>query len=373
MEELRIAVASDIHLNHARNETSFILSNLRREFPDNEETGMLDIIVFAGDVFDGLLTVPEEEHIEISNWVADFLRMCKKRDITLIVLEGTPSHDRFQSQIFEVFNRTGKINADLLYVKTLSIHYLKKFGINVLFVPDEWSETSEETLHQVKQLLTTHGLEKVDYAFMHGQFEYQLPEVVKAPKHDSKEYLKIVDKLIFIGHVHVFSSLDRIFAQGSFDRLSHGEEGPKGHLRAVIRSRDDYSVTFVENKGARIFKTIHCIGLDLSEILQQVEIQTKDIPDGSFVRISCSADNPINQDISHLVRYRPNITWSMKVDKTDEKKYISETDDDLSKNDFVSVEITPRNIYELVMDRIKKTSNSARVENVAGEILLELR
>src|SRR5690606_41224426 len=54
--------------------SGFIVENLRKAFPDTDETGELDLILFAGDVFDRLLSFPSTEASEAADWFMDFLR-----------------------------------------------------------------------------------------------------------------------------------------------------------------------------------------------------------------------------------------------------------------------------------------------------------
>lgn len=378
MSEVNIASISDIHLGSKRTPTSHIVKNLYEAFPDNSETSKLDLIVLAGDVFDGLLKLPDDEIREIEIWIVYLLRLCKKHDIILRVLEGTPSHDWKQSIRFIILNEAAEIECDLKYIHQLTIEYIPSLDINVLYIPDEWNDSTEKTYSQVCELMTLKGLTKVDYAFMHGQFEYQLPEIVKAPKHNSQKYLSIVDKLIFIGHVHVFSRNDRIIAQGSFDRLSHGEEGAKGHVRAKVRTNSDYEIKFVENKGARLYITFECSGLSLEETLKKVESGLEGIPDGSCIRLSCLPDNPILTSMEQLVLRWPFITFSKIIRETDLDTQATEVDE-FTELDFIPITITRDNISTLVMERLLNFEtmgeSKARVELFARaeEFMIEMR
>lgn len=353
--ELRIASISDVHLGHRKNETGFIVKNLYAAFPDDAETAQLDIIFIAGDFFDRLLNYPDDEIHEIQMFVVYLEALCAKHDIVLRVLEGTRSHDCRQSVIFERMAESAKIKCDVKYFPEPAIEYIERFDINVLYVPDEWSDSTDKTLAHVKELMRLRGLEKVDFAVMHGQFEYQLPEVVKAPKHSSKDYLEIVDKLIFIGHVHVFSNYERIIAQGSFDRIAHGEEAPKGHVRARVSSRDDYRVTFVANQGARKFRTVNCAGLSLQDTLKKIGEETRDVPDRSFVRVEADADNPIHCEMGELLKLGPLIHWSKK--KLDKDEQLLKEEDPFEQQ-FVPVTITPDNISTLIEARLRIRSLS---------------
>lgn len=371
MKEIKLAVVSDIHLGSRRNETEYIIENLNREFADDSSFSQLDLLVLAGDVFDRLLSLSDNCVYAIDSWIMRLLRLCKKHDVILRVLYGTPSHDRDQSQRFVLLNDEARIDADLQYVKELSIEYIEKLNINVLYVPDEWDEDTSETLSQVRELMLSRNLKTVDFAFMHGQFSYQLPPVVKAPKHDENEYLRLVDKLIFIGHIHTYSQYGRIIAQGSFDRLSQGEEEAKGHVRAVVRSRDDFEIVFHENKNARKYITIECEYLSLEQTLQKVHSVVDHLPDGSHVRLSCSKDNPIVTEMEQLVRYRPLITWT-KIIRTQDDNVNTIQDDEIN-DEYVPIQITRDNINKLVMTRASLKTSDPKLLSLAEKILTELR
>jgi len=369
LNELNVACLSDLHLCSKRNTTIEIIKNLRDAFPDNAETGKLDIIFIAGDVFDSLLTLPDSDVADIDAWISYLLHLCVKHNIVLRILNGTPSHDWGQSERFISIVNILQIHTDVKYVNELSIEYIEKFGINVLYVPDEWETTAEKTLKQVYELMAAKGLSHVDYAVMHGNFPYQLPECVKTQKHDSNAYLKLVKELIFIGHIHTHSRYDRIIAQGSFDRLSHGEEEPKGHIRATI-TNGEHKVVFIENKGAKIFKSIDCTLMSLEDTIKKVNTHVAKLPDGSHVRVIGSSDNPIFSNMNILIRDYPLFTWSKLIkDSTEEEIGVfADEDEEL----FVPVTITSANIKNLLMDRITNPDISSAVMQAVDEILTDV-
>jgi DNA repair exonuclease SbcCD nuclease subunit len=370
---LRMACVSDIHLGHSRTVTSFITKNLYKAFPDNQETAELDIVFIAGDVFDGLLSLPDQDIIEIEQWIFYMLRLCKKHDILLRVLNGTPSHDWNQCIRFEHLNKSAKIGCDLKYFPNIAIEYIEKFNINVLYINDEAHPTTDQTLSVVRELLKSRGLDKVDYAIMHGAFPHQLPEPARHNVHDTESYLRIVDKLIFIGHIHIFTNYDRIIAQGSFDRIAHGEEAPKGHVRAFVKSAEDYEVTFVENEGARKYITVDCQGLDLEESIKEILEKIKYVPDDSSVRVAMNMNNPLVSDLQPLKLIRPFIDWS-KIVKDGSGNEVRVVDEELSSDSFTPITITAENITSLVMDRLKKSEAvTPEYLQTAEQILLEVK
>jgi DNA repair exonuclease SbcCD nuclease subunit len=365
---LKMACVSDIHLGNKKNTAAEIIKNLREAFPDNAETGDLDIIFIAGDVFDGLLSLPDDEVTEIDLWIAHMLNVCAKHDILLRILDGTKSHDWYQSKRFESIHKVMASSVDMKYVRELSVEYIDKLGIDVLYVPDEATSSTEKTLLHVKELLRAKGIEQVDFAIMHGAFTFQLPEHVKAHKHNPDEYLKLVRHLIFVGHVHTFSRYQRIIAQGSVDRLAHGEEGPKGHVRVTITDTG-YDVVFVENKNAKTFKTVDCTGLSLDDTIIKVDSGVKGLRDGSHIRVRADMDNPIISNMTMLVRRYPLLVWSKITNEVEaEESAIAEQDEFV----YIPITITSSNITNLLLNRMSNSDISPDVTVVAEEILKDI-
>lgn len=370
--EFRIASTGDLHLGHGKNQPQEMIERLKAAFPKNAETAKLDVIALCGDVYDHLLNLPQDSVGIIDEWIIYMLRLCKALDIQLWVLEGTPSHDRGQSARFALLNKMLDIGCDLLYVDKLSIIWMPKFGINVLFVPDEWTDSADKTLEEIHELMRNQGISKVDYAIMHGQFEFQLPPIVKAQKHSSEAYLKIVDKLIFIGHVHVFNRRDRIIPQGSFDRISHGEENPKGHVRATVRAGDNYEIRFIETTDAKIFKTVNCRGLNFDQSHEKVLTETDDLPDASHVRIVADVGNPILQSIATYEKEKPYYFWTGLGKSDEEKTFLEQAELLQSKQEYIPIEIKPDNVKKLIKEAMLARNVDMEIIKLAKHKLAEL-
>ncbi len=314
--ELKIVELSDIHLGHQNTPTVSILKGLYRllrETPENTET---DLLILAGDVFDRELTFPDNDLVAIRKWIADVLIFCKKHDIVLRVLEGTPSHDWKQSFEFEHTNEQAGIGADVRHVKMLGIERIEKLNIDVLYVPDEWRADNGQTWLEVQELLVQKNLTKVDFAVMHGTFPHQIPE--EASKwmhfHSPDNYLSIVKHHIFIGHIHQYSQFDRILSAGSFDRLTHGDESPKGSIHYRLKSDGTYDIRFVVNKEATVYKTIDLRETIIEECLDKVvETVADDYPHGSKFRLWIERSDGLSHLMTALKRLYPQHSWTTKV------------------------------------------------------------
>lgn len=368
-DEFRIAVTGDDHLGHPNCTTPEIVKNLFAAFPDNAETARLNMIVINGDFFDRLLPLAFQYVFEIRELVHHFLRVCKKHDIIIRVVEGTPRHDNKQSAMFEHENTLAEIGADLKYVTQLSIEYIERYGISVLYVPDEVNHESHKTLSQVHELLRAKGLTHVDYAFMHGMFQHQVPEISNDHKHDNAAYLAIVKHLIFVSHVHTYSQYDRIIAPGSFDRLKHNEEEPKGHVRSVVKSNGEWKVKFIENKGAKRFDTLDCTGLEMEALLVLVDERAKTLPELSHLRIKAEKRHPIFTNMETLITRWPMLNWDKKQIEDEEKEKVLEIDEE---EIYRPIALTEANLAELLMSRVASMNPSAQVLAAARELMEEV-
>lgn len=344
-KDLTIAVTGDIHIGHGVTSTSKILKAMLSIIPDSEESRKIDLLVLNGDVFDNPLMLSSDYRSEIIITFIQILSRCKKYDICLRVLEGTPSHDYKQAKIFEDLN--SEIKADCKYVSTLSIEYNKKYNSYWLFVPDEWRSSTEQTFIEVKELLSANSIDKVDYAFMHGYFSYQLPEMLSEEAHDIELYHDIVKHDIFINHVHLFSQKGRITAPGSLERLAHNEEGDKGW---VLRSKK--GIEFVINKDSTKYITVVCTGLELEKAHKKIAKVADSLKEGSCIRIKANRDDSIMMSLSYFKTEYPGINWSLvKADKKENKTVMDSPE--IKKITRIPT-ITKENIASFIYPRLKE-------------------
>lgn len=374
---LRISCISDIHLGNRNNKARSIIANLDRYFSNDRHLSQVDLVFLAGDVFDDLLTLSGEDVAHIDSWIARFLRLCARYNVTVRVLEGTPSHDRGQSERFTIINEIHERNSgthiDLKHVKVLSIEHIEKFGIHVLYVPDECCHSTEAALEQVRSLLQEKGLEQVDFACMHGQFSYQLPaHITNIPRHDEVAYWEIVRYLIFIGHIHIHSRNKNIIAQGSFDRISHGEEGPKGFVTTTVHPNGDDETTFVVNESARKYLTVTCPYQDVEENLKVIDKAVEELPPESFVRIEAHYANAILTNLNVLRVRWPLLIWASIARDKDEKK-----NDEITliqeETLYVPIHIDRHNLSQLVMPRLTAANLPDDILQRCAANLLEMQ
>ena len=364
--KLRVAQLGDIHLGHRKTSTAHIIESLRQAFPDNDETGKLDLIVFEGDVFERQLVVEDPESDLITWWILDFLKMCERRNISVRVLEGTPVHDRHQSKEFVRVQKLARLNVDLLYVDTLAIER-HPLGFTILYIPDEYRPDPEDTYKEVLLKMKEAALEQVDFIVMHGAFEYQLPPAAKSPFHSAERYLALVRHYILIGHIHHPSRFDRILAAGSLERLAHGEEESKGHNRITIDPEHGDSIEFVENKNAKTYKTIDCRGLSIEEAFDKLR-EVEGLRDESEIRIMANRDDAILVNVDIVRKQYPQFRWTTVAKIGDEHR--SELLTDL-RSRYTEIQLTSQNLPTLLEERLVKIGYAPHTVNLCMRLLKE--
>lgn len=346
-------VLSDIHLGHKRNKTSDIIRNLDVMFDhysNSSKFTSLDMIFIAGDLFDRLLDFSIDDMHEAALWIGRLMHFCSAHQIVLRILEGTPSHDWKQSRLAETISGLMTIPCDFRYIDSLHIEYHKELQLHILYVPDEWTANTDLTFSQVRQLLSDEGIQEVDIAIMHGLFSYQLKDVPGVNhKHSEADYLGIVRYFINIGHIHNFSTFDRIVAQGSTDRLCHGEEEAKGFVRMYIDSELGNRFEFIENKGAKIFKTITLRNPDLDISVAQIDKIVSRLPSDSHIRVKAKKGHPVLIAFEDLKVRHPLLHWVKQTDDEVEKPKVRLLVDNA---EYIPVTINKENIIPMLMNEI---------------------
>lgn len=355
---LNIAWISDIHLHHRKTPTGEIVQKLIDTFSINDpETAKLDMIVIVGDLFDSVMMYGEDDALQAELFMLTLLDTCQKLNIVLRVLEGTPMHDRQQSAHFEILNDQRSVPVDFRYVKRVEIEYISALGINMLYVPDEWRHDNDDTWVCIEEELTRHQLSKVDFVAMHGFFEYQVPEGLRLPHHREDRFLSITKYYISIGHDHRMSRYDRIFSQGSFDRLRHNEEEDKGHIRTLVRLGDDRTqdaIKFIVNKNAKRFVTLDLLTMSDKDLNSPIEKTShfktlEALPKGSHVRFRVNGEPKVSAYTECLKTLFPDMYFSEKGVSQKNGKVLERV---TALPDFNPVAINERTIGELVVERM---------------------
>ena len=342
---LKILETADIHLGHQRTPSESTLEALDRVI--NPKTLKdLDVLLIAGDFFDHLLQFPDDRVLKIEAWVCQLLLLCKKFDVVLRVLEGTGSHDCKQSRIFVNLNSSAAINADVKYIDKISVEVIERFGISVLYVPDNQGH-NDSVWQNVQTVLLEAGLKQVDFAVMHGFFEFQIPFGIQDTNaHIQARYESIVRYTIFIGHHHTHRLVGKVAVSGSINRHVHGEEEAKGSLLATYTPSGLKTMEFVVNPKAKVYKTLEMREASVEDIMRKLD--SLDLPYDSAIRLSVNSTDPICTVFREVSMRYPQYELTLDREKS---KQLDERIESI-KFSYEPITITKDNIRGLLMERM---------------------
>lgn len=347
---------------------------LYRLIDPTEEFKALDVIFIEGDFFDSLMPMNHPDMLRIISWIVTLLQRCKKYNILLRVLEGTPSHDMKQNRWFIYLNGVSGIGADVKYFDDLAIEKNEKLGVNILYLPDEWDSPLENCFIAAKQLIKENGLEKVDYALMHGNFEYQLPKVAGLSSFSSAMWQTLVFFAILVGHVHNASTYGLIRASGSFNRLRHGEESPKGYSSVVGYADGRSVIKFIENKDAKTYLTVkipESPTVTTDELIEFVTNTCKDLRPDSYIKFAGKSKVKIDSIVNYAKSEYPDINFSTKQLEDESENKIQSILPDIKYNK-VGVDITRHNSSKLLLDELKRRGFDTDFINQASSMLKDV-
>lgn len=353
-------VISDIHFGHRKTLAHEIIANLEAYLIDLVEVNKqpLSVIFIAGDIFDRLFDGSDESLFEVTRFAFRFFRFCDRHEITVRILEGTPSHDRRQSKIFDVIYKEGSFHCGFRYIDKVEVETMPELGKRrILYVPDRPTVKTEDTMKEIHKAIQDEGMDGVDIAIMHGMFEYQCPKAIgNVEKYNEQEMMSIVREYIHIGHVHTFSTYERILAQGSFDRIAHGEEDPKGGVLVQLGvTPEENRWFFIPNERAKLYKTIKLKGDDIEKALSQIEKATASFPRGSFVRLQAKKTHPLLQSFDQLAVQFPHFVFTKaKEDEVDVPNYLL-VDPAIANEGYTPILLDKQNIVDMLMTEVKRS------------------
>jgi hypothetical protein len=214
--------------------------------PDDDFIG----VAVTGDWWDKKLDMNDARAKLGVSIMIDIMNRCIQHGKQLVVLRGTYSHDLNQLNVFEEFSA--------LYDKFRLVNTVQeiKFGpLRTLCIPEEYPQDSDEYYAEFFS-------KKYDLVLGHGFFDFNCFDssesektIPQMPVFEADLFCKLAPLTIF-GHDHMHRSyLDRIWYNGSFSRLCHGEEYPKGFLY-VEWDKKKPDVHFIENELAPKYITV---------------------------------------------------------------------------------------------------------------------
>ena len=188
----------------------------------------LDIVSVNGDLYDHKFMANSDAVMYASYFINQLIQICKMKNATLILINGTASHDSDQLKLFLPYLRDPSVDIRLV-INEVQFQFVK--GKKILCIPELYGRGKEYYQH----FLYDQG--PYDSCYMHGTFAGAIPG---KPHHDLDSDREPVFNIedfglcrgpIISGHVHVYGQYKRDFYySGSPIRWQFGEEADKGFL-----------------------------------------------------------------------------------------------------------------------------------------------
>jgi len=275
----KIVAAGDFHFGNPRINCSLLYTELHDYFYPEAETA--DLILLTGDLFDQLVTVNSEANHFVSRFIKDLFVFSAETNVPVRILHGTYSHDRNQLNILNVL-KVKHTNAKIVNEISCEDLIVKDKHYKILYIPDNLSyKRSEDVMEHIDKVLAVMGWKTVDLVLGHGTFSHALPvsnQHLPPCTYTIEQFDKITNEnsLIIMGHIHISSAKKNVYYCGSFERMSHGEEQPKGFY-TFDNASGKWKATFIKNDDASLFVTIYPQGNTTAEIIDDFTNQINNI------------------------------------------------------------------------------------------------
>ena len=182
----------------------------------------IDLICIDGDLFEHKYMANSDVVYYASEFIRQLVELCKVKNITLILLHGTYSHDANQLKLFYHYIQDPSI--DIRIVETIKFEIVK--GIRVLCIPELYN--IDESIYQ--QYLYYSGI--YELCIIHGTLKGSVyGDNSGQSRLFTIEDFKNCSGPIIGGHIHTGGCFNGHFYYcGSALRYKYGEEEPKGFL-----------------------------------------------------------------------------------------------------------------------------------------------
>ena len=315
----KITAVGDLHFGNPKLKSDELYDRLCKYlYPQLDDTQLL---LLTGDTYDQLTTVNSSANRYVLNFIQDIYSMSHSTGMLVRILHGTYTHDRDQISTFD--------NLLLPYTKATVVNKimceeLSHFNNNtnmklrILYIPDNLPyKHSDEVMAYIDSVYKCLGWDKVDLVLGHGSFDHALGccnEHLPACTYtidQFKQYVKS-DGLIIMGHIHTPSRRSNVYYCGSFDRMAHGEEEPKGFYTFMYDTT--WKSKFIVNEDANLFITISPKGDNIEDRIRSLLDQIKQRFSKPYGYLRVLYDNPEDRCIYQKVclQLYPNLIFSGK-------------------------------------------------------------
>ena len=348
---------SDIHIGHNNINVHLVHEHLKKFlYPLLNDD--LDVLFLVGDFTHTLLHLSNDAAFISLKIMKELGDLSNKHNFQLRVLKGTSEHDRDQNKYF-LMDPDKYPNVQV--IDKMTIELMDKIGA-IAYCPDDLPyDNAQEVLIN---MISDYGLDQISMLVHHGFFKHEIPPNVPIQPYNLfnwdilKKYIKVC---VIKGHVHTSSIYHKVFDNGSFERMKHGEEENKGFFVFEF-DPDTFKLkhNFIVNEDTYIFKTLD-LGPDVGyrdlhdHIKQLLSTIGPNVPDPIFIRCKCFKALKTNVNFKDL-SFDREIRFSFLF-KDEIEDVINDVIMDLSKIDLPTM--TDNNMADFICRYIAESFNES--------------
>lgn len=310
---------------------------LKDQFINKIKDIHFDILCIDGDLFDHKFMSNSDPVLYASLFISDLVSLCKNKNATLVLIEGTRSHDAGQYKLF--YHYLDDSSIDIRIVETMRFEYIK--GAKILCIPEEYNKGSD----YYNKFLFESG--QYDLVFMHGHIKGAIYQDTYDGLDSEKAPTFVIDDFrncrgcIVSGHVHIPGCFNGYFYYcGSPYRWQFGEEQDKGFLVTLHNLNDSSHYVHFEIINSHKYTTINIddlLSLPPEDAIKYIN-NIKDTQGIDFIRLEITIDpkEEHSATIDLIKKYfKLNNTVSIKNSNKSKQDQISEFLEKNKEYDFI--------------------------------------
>ena len=334
---VKIVSIADIHMGVL--DPQYMYTQLHNQFIERIRPLDFDILAICGDIFDSRFMSNNPIISYTLLLIQEIVDLCRSKGATLIMLDGTQSHDNGQLSLFYHYLQDPSI--DLRIIENIQFEEVK--GLRILCIPERYGIPQEE----YEKFL--YNSKAYDVCLLHGTFKgsiYGADVATLNSSHAPVFNMKNFDNcrgVILMGHVHIPGNYEEYaYYNGSALRFRFGEEQEKGFLVTLLNAETRMHYTELIPIDSYIYKTIninHLINSDPKDIIEYIK-STKESEGIDYIRVQF---NNATDNINVVRNYFKNNAF-VKLHELDKKdKQMQQIDDTiLEQNSQYSYILDPQ-------------------------------
>jgi len=234
----KIISISDIHFGAT--DALYMYNNLISQFIEKIKYLDFDIVAICGDLFDSKFMANNPIIGYVLSFMDNLINLCRIKNASLIIIDGTQSHDNGQLSLF--YHYLSDPTIDLRIVEKMQFEYVK--GLRILCIPERYGIPEEE----YNKFLFDSG--NYDLCLLHGTYKgsFKGSEIATlksnhAPIFSMNMFSNCAGPIL-MGHYHKNMCYDTYaYYNGSAFRFAFGEENEKGFLITLYNNYTRYHYT----------------------------------------------------------------------------------------------------------------------------------